>query len=37
MKKQMKEWLDSHPDATPEEAWLAGYWTCTDNWCAKRR
>jgi hypothetical protein len=37
MKKQMEEWLKSHPRATLEEAWLAGYWTCTDNWCQKRR
>jgi hypothetical protein len=32
-KDQMKEWLKKHPNATVEEAWEAGYNTCTDNWC----
>ena len=24
--KQAEEWLSEHPDATPKEIWLAGYW-----------
>lgn len=32
-KDQKKEWLASHPNATVEEAWEAGYMTSTDNWC----
>lgn len=32
-KKQMKEWLDKHSEATPEEAYEAGYTQCTINWC----
>lgn len=32
-KEQMQEWLKKHPNATVEEAWVAGYNTCTDNWC----
>ena len=35
--EQMKEWLAKHPKATAEEAWEAGYLTCSDNWCRKRR
>ena len=37
MKEQMRKWIETHPGATLEEAWMAGYWTCTDNWCKKRR
>ena len=33
----MNRWLADHPDATAEEAWEAGYLTCTDNWCKGRR
>ena len=36
-KIQMQEWLSKHQDATPEEAWVAGYMTCTDNWCGGKR
>ncbi len=36
-KQQMKEWLNEHPDASAEEAWEAGYFTSTDNWCKQRR
>lgn len=32
-KDQMQEWLKNHPNATVEEAYEAGYQTCTDNWC----
>ena len=24
--KMAEEWLSEHPDATPKEIWLAGYW-----------
>ena len=37
MKEQLEKWLATHPEATLREAWLAGYWTCTDNWCTKKR
>lgn len=36
-KIQMQEWLSKHQDATLEEAWAAGYMTCTDNWCGGKR
>jgi len=36
-KKQMSEWIKNHPDATIEEAWDAGYVTCINNWCNKKR
>ena len=36
-KVQLKEWLDEHPNATVEEAWIAGYWQSTDNWCKHER
>jgi len=36
-KEQMKKWLAQHPNATPEEIWLAGYWQCSDNWCNKEK
>lgn len=32
-KEQMQVWLKSHPNATLEEAYEAGYMTCTNNWC----
>lgn len=36
-KDQMKEWLREHQDATPEEAYEAGYTQCTINWCHGKR
>ena len=36
-KEQMTEWIEKHPDATIEQAWLNGYFTCTDNWCNKTK
>lgn len=36
-REQMKDWLKKHPKATTEEAWEAGYWQCTDNWCTGQR
>jgi len=36
-KEQMAEWLRKHPKATPEQIWEAGYMTCSENWCRKRR
>jgi hypothetical protein len=35
--QQRSAWLERHPDATIEEAWEAGYWQATDNWCRKTR
>ena len=32
-KEQMKEWLREHQDATPEEAYEAGYMQSNLNWC----
>lgn len=32
-KDQMKEWLREHQDATPEEAYEAGYMQSNLNWC----
>ncbi len=34
---QKEKWLKEHPNATPSEIWEAGYWTCTDNWCNRKR
>ncbi len=34
---QKQKWLAEHPDATPEEAWEAGYLQCLKNWCKKKR
>lgn len=36
-KQQLAQWMRDHPDATPEEAYLAGYWQATTNWCNKNR
>lgn len=36
-KEQMKDWLSKHPDATPEEAYEAGWLACTDAWCHGKR
>ncbi len=36
-KDQKKEWLNSHPNATIEDAWEAGYLQCSLNWCNKQR
>ena len=35
-KKQFAEWQKKNPNATIEEAWMAGYWQLCDNWCSKR-
>lgn len=35
--KQAEEWAHRHPDATAKEAFLAGYWASTDNWCKQTR
>lgn len=32
-----EEWAASHPSATIKEAYLAGYWASTDNWCKQKR
>ena len=37
MQDQKAEWLKSHPNATLDEAFEAGYFTCSSNWCNKRR
>lgn len=36
-KDQKKKWLSEHPDATPDEAYEAGYRQSTDNWCKQIR
>lgn len=28
-------WLKQHPNATLMDAFVAGYWRCTDAWCRK--
>jgi hypothetical protein len=35
--EQRQEWLKKHPKATLEEAWDAGYFQCSNNWCNKER
>lgn len=37
IRKQADEWTRTHPEATPTDIWLAGYWQATDNWCAQKR
>lgn len=36
-KEQMEAWLKDNPDATVEQAWEAGYDTCTMNWLHGKR
>lgn len=36
-KEQKELWLKKHPKATPEEAYEAGYLSCTTNWCTKEK
>lgn len=35
--EQAEEWTSSHPEATTKEAYLAGYWQSTENWCNRKR
>lgn len=37
MKEKMKQWMNDHPDATVEDAFEAGWLSCTDAWCHGRR
>lgn len=37
LNKQAADWAKNHPDATTSEAYLAGYWASTDNWCKQKR
>lgn len=37
MNEQRDKWLASHPNATAKEAWEAGYFTSTSNWCNRER
>ena len=30
-----ERWLKQHPNATLIDAFVAGYWVCTDAWCGK--
>ena len=30
-----EQWIKQHPNATLIEAFVAGYWKCTDAWCGK--
>ena len=36
-KEQMQDYLERHPDSTPEQAYEAGYLQAVDNWCKKER
>jgi len=33
--EQRKKWISKHPKATIEEAWDAGYFQSSENWCNK--
>ena len=35
--EQAEEWASRHPSATIKEAYIAGYWASTDNWCKQKR
>ncbi|WP_424785333.1 hypothetical protein [Prevotella pallens] len=28
-----EQWIKQHPNATLMEAFVAGYWRCSDAWC----
>ena len=30
-----EQWIKQHPNATLIDAFVAGYWRCTDAWCGK--
>ena len=30
-----EQWIKQHPESTLIEAFVAGYWRCTDAWCRK--
>lgn len=30
-----EQWIKQHPKATLTEAFIAGYWKCSDAWCGK--
>lgn len=30
-----EQWLKQHPKSTLIEAFVAGYWKCSDAWCGK--
>ena len=36
-KEQMAEWIAKHPEATLEEAFVAGWFACTEAWCRGKR
>ena len=36
-KEQMKDWIQKHPEATPEQAFEAGWLLCTQSWCHGKR
>jgi len=37
MNEKMKLWLQENPDATPEDAFKAGWMLCTEAWCRGKR
>ena len=37
LNRHAEEWARAHPSASTKEAFLAGYWTSTDNWCQQKR
>ena len=37
MNERMEEWLRSHPKATMEDAFRAGWLECSSAWCHGKR
>ena len=35
IKLHAEQWIKQHPNATLIDAFVAGYWRCTDAWCHK--
>lgn len=36
-KEKMAEWIAKHPEATLEEAFVAGWFACSEAWCHGKR
>lgn len=37
MNEIMRLWLEAHPDASPSDAFKAGWMCCTEAWCHGKR
>lgn len=37
MNEEMEKWLAGNPNATLREAFMAGWYGCTDAWCHGKR